>query len=175
MNRVFIGLSSFPSVAATALALGAASAAGLSSACSPLPTMRATVERFYTDNEKGDFDAALSLLSENVVLDSYSEAINGNRLEGRHLVGREAIRPFLGDASTSRAGVDIGLSRTFTGPGGTRYRFEKVTDSGTGLSLELRPDRAGPGGGQANYFRADFGFAKGAITTIHLVEVITWL
>jgi len=116
--------------------------------------------RAWLPYERGYFDAALSLLPVNVVLDSYSEAINGNRPEGTHLVARQRSA-----LSRRRIVEPIGGRHRphphLHGTRGTRYRFEKMTGPGTELRLEFRAPE-----GHANYFRAEFGFAKRTIATI---------
>ena len=127
---------------------------------------RRLVEAFYDATDAKRFDEALSRVSPEVVFDSWAQAINGNHLGTKRIVGREGLRPWLGGR---------GLCRNFYGPDGPFYRLGDVTVSGPTVSFELHPDRKAPDGRPYNIYRGEFTVREGKISAITMVEVIGWL
>ncbi|MGO8695379.1 MAG: hypothetical protein ACLQMF_17090 [Rectinemataceae bacterium] len=142
-----------------------ATAAGMAS-CGTGRDERKALLSFYDANDAGRFDLSLSMVADNVAFDSWAQAINGNHLGTRHLVGKDALRPYLGER---------GLCRNFYGPGGPFYRLRSIRVSGGKVSFELLPDRTTASGRPYNTYRGEFVFAEGRIRAITMVEIIGWL
>lgn len=138
----------------------------LAASCGEDSERRATIRAFYDANDSGRFDEALSLLEPDSTLDIWAQAINGNHLGQRHLVGREAIRPFLDGK---------GLRRNPYGDEGPFFREVDVAEEAGRVNLWLRPDRKAPDGRSYDSFKAEFIVEGSRIKSLTIVDIIGWL
>jgi len=129
----------------------------------------AVVRAFYGSNDAGHFSASTRFLAEDVKFDTWATGVNGYMMAQRHLRGKEALRRFLGEAR----GVRLHL------PGspadGPVYRETRVSVSGNTVQFMLEPDRMRPDGRPYNPFSIEAVLDGCHITSLTVIERVTWL
>lgn len=129
------------------------------------PDPMAVLRAFYDANNADRPDVSLALLTSEAVVATWAEGVNGRHWQERHLIGRDEIRPIL---ST------LGFRTTSGAAGAPIFRETEVRGTADHVSFMLRPDRLAPDGRQHNPYKVDVTFDGCSISSLTVVEIISW-
>jgi hypothetical protein len=124
------------------------------------------ITAFYDANQAGDFNKSLTYLTDDVVLISWAEGMNGRHLDQKSAVGKDYIGEYLGmDGLRWGSGRDPAL----------RFKIEGLQKTGNQVFFRLMPDRLRPNGRQYNPYAVEIIFRGCQIELIKITERITWV
>jgi hypothetical protein len=126
----------------------------------------AVVEQFLNNNDGSRFTASLALLTPDVTLATWATGVNGYHMVEKHAAGKAQVRPFLGLP---------GFMHRSDRPDGMVFRESEAKLSPGEVGLMLRPDRLRPNGKQYNPYRVRLRFSGCRISSITVIEQVTWL
>jgi hypothetical protein len=132
----------------------------------PCADPQAIIEQFLNANDGARFSASLALLTPDVTLATWATGINGHIMVERHAAGRAKVRPYLELA---------GFKRISGRSDGMLYKETEMKTSPGAVAFMLRPDKLRPDGRQYNPYQVEMRFSGCRISSITVIERITWL
>ena len=124
------------------------------------------VKSLYAADAAGQLDTGLAFFSDNATLASWAQGINDHHMSEKHLTGKDQIRTVLSGP---------GLVYTSGAPNAPIFHQTEVTASGNRLTFKLRPDRLRPNGRQYNPYQVQIVFDGCKISSMTVIELVTWL
>jgi hypothetical protein len=131
----------------------------------PCPDMLAVVKAFLDANDAERYDESLTYLTPDVAYANWAEGVNGRHWQEKHLSGREALRPLLGQR---------GLRRVSGQAGKPVFHEGKPTILDGRVSFMLQPDRLSPSGRPYNPYQIQAEFDGCQIKSLTVIEFISW-
>jgi hypothetical protein len=125
---------------------------------------------FYDATDAGRYGAfGMRYLAEGAVIQTWATGVNGYIMAKRRMEGKAQIRKALRDAR--------GLARHLpdSPPDGPIYHADRITVTGTTVRLMLEPDRKRPNGRIYNPFSVEAVLDGCLITSLTVIEQVTWL
>lgn len=131
----------------------------------PCLDMLAVVKAFLDANDAERYDESLTYLTPDVAYANWAEGVNGRHWQEKHLSGREALRPLLGER---------GLRHIFNQPYAPDFHEGKPTILDGRVSFMLQPDRVSPSGRPYNPYQIQAEFDGCKIKSLTVIEFISW-
>jgi hypothetical protein len=132
----------------------------------PCADPQAVVEQFLSANDRARFSASLALLTPDVTLATWATGVNGHIMVERHAAGRAQVRPYMELA---------GFRRISGRPDGMLYKESEAKTAPGVVTFMLRPDKLRPNGKEYNPYQVELRFSGCKISSITVIERITWL
>jgi hypothetical protein len=149
-----------------ALPLGAQDRTGGAPGCAdPL----AVVIAFYDATDAGNYDAGAKLLTVHAKVDTWASGVQGYVLAKRHIEGRNEIRRHLADTRGLRRHLPDSAAD------GPAYFVDRIKVIGNTVQLMLEPDRKRPNGKLYNPFSVEAALDGCLISSLTVIERVTWL